>query len=776
MPAEIGLVSLAQRQDLPKRVRAILKGSFECASTEFGRLLNAAVEEVHRELFKFGESASTSGEQNRHFEAIAEFKRGRDTIAPRFLSHLESDLAQLDRIAIPQSTSGKKPSTILNDLELVDSSLYEEELSLRQMASRIELRNGVPLQTLGYRLAVLAGLPAFAAEVVPLGPARIAVALQYALKSLELSLTYRLLVYSLFERVAMAPVGELYRVLNTDLIERGILPHLMLSLALRKSSSRSASEEQDDGEAEEEKSDEAEQEAPPEPRGERRRRDDGFAGEASSPPPQQMERRHPGGDRRAYSDSAEDAALYATLRTLLANRYKAAQYAPPNPQHTAAPDDLQRVLAAMQHRPMGALADNQTLPGYDVIRRQILDELGKVHPYGKSVEMGSEDADTVRLVSLLFDNLATHVQSDGAGPQLLNQLLTPMMRVALTDKSFFSSHENPGRRLINTVTEFGARWLDNDADPALIQQLMSLVERLGNEFDGNLDLVESLQTEMDTLEGSLSKRAQVTERRLVDAAKGRERFDLARRRAYKTIARLMSNRPPARLLLRNLLTQAWTDLLTLTILRQGEDSQAFRRRVAVADQLLNPEGLSPATSKALRSEIEEGLAQVGLHEEDVKTAVNKLFEPAKPDSTEEAANDAEFVEKLSSTPRLGGDVPPIEEESPELKPKLSPAVEMMIDEVRKLPFGTWFHYRPAPGAPQMRRKLAWYSPTTGHCLLVNQRGVRTEEKTLEQLATEIVEGTMIIIKDDETSFVDRAWNAIMKTLRSFGGNVAEVPA
>ena len=83
----------------------------------------------------------------------------------------------------------------------------------------------------------------------------------------------------------------------------------------------------------------------------------------------------------------------------------------------------------------------------------------------------------------------------------------------------------------------------------------------------------------------LARRAEVAERRHVDAAKGREKLDLARDTARTAIERLLKRGNPSPLV-RTLLEQAWTDALALTILRQGEDSSAFHRRLAVADQLL----------------------------------------------------------------------------------------------------------------------------------------------------------------------------------------------
>ena len=71
----------------------------------------------------------------------------------------------------------------------------------------------------------------------------------------------------------------------------------------------------------------------------------------------------------------------------------------------------------------------------------------------------------------------------------------------------------------------------------------------------------------------------------------------------------------------------------------------------------------------------------------------------------------------------------------------------------------------------MRRKLSWFSPVTGHCLFVNARGVRALDRSLEQLARDIVRGQANIAKPEQVSLVDRAWNAIVSSLRQLGGRV-----
>ena len=82
-----------------------------------------------------------------------------------------------------------------------------------------------------------------------------------------------------------------------------------------------------------------------------------------------------------------------------------------------------------------------------------------------------------------------------------------------------------------------------------------------------------------------------------------------------------------------------------------------------------------------------------------------------------------------------------------------------------MPFGAWFELSINQQGERVRRKLAWYSTVTGHALFVNQRGVRTDEKSLHQLAHDIVHGQAAIIEPEQESLVDRAWKAIMASLR-----------
>ena len=93
----------------------------------------------------------------------------------------------------------------------------------------------------------------------------------------------------------------------------------------------------------------------------------------------------------------------------------------------------------------------------------------------------------------------------------------------------------------------------------------------------------------------------------------------------------------------------------------------------------------------------------------------------------------------------------------------------MLERVKTLPFGTWFEFTQNQQGDVVRRKLSWFSTLTGRCLFVNQRGARTDERSMEQLARDLVRGQARVAELERDSMIDRAWNAIVGTLKHFTG-------
>lgn len=742
------LFALAQRPDLPARVRTLLDGLLERACAYFEPAILRTLDEIEHALFRLAERSGNSAVQQERFADLREIKLGRADVAPRFLQHVEAQLARLRlAAALPPVPSAATLPAMRASLELVQVAAFEEDIALQEVASRSEVHHSHALYLLGLRLAVLAGAPAWPNESLPLGPARLAAAFRYALKDIRLDTEQRVLAYRLFGRTAMLPIGPFYEGANTWLAGQRVLPNLRLAAVLRHGSTApppSTSTAAATTEAARPATDDESAAASPLP---------------PSPPPAAP----------AAAPEAVDSELFRTLRHLLGERRRLEGWGPQagsGPLAHASREDLQGILGALQRNGQGTAR-----PNYDSehFRNTLLVKLRRVSPDGQPLTLAEEDADTVDLIGMLFDYVTRNVRQDSSARALLTRLHVPVLRVALGDKTFFTRRDHPARELLNTIAETGARWIDEeDTDTDLARKMRLAVDHVSTEYDGDLAVFENLLGDLSRHMQLLARRAEVVERRHIDAARGRDKLEIARETAQAAIARVLAGGRPA-LRVHALLERAWTDALALSALRHGAQSPEFAQRLAVAEQLVR-RGTTPLSAApadlALRHELEAGLHQVGMHEEDVRGVLDQLLPPPGMVDALAARSAQRADAALRTRTPLGGEaaVAPVTARPP--PPPLNAAEREMLDRLHKTPFGTWFDFVQNQQGAAVRRKLAWFSPVSGRCLFVNQRGARAEERTLEQLAREMVRGQARLAVDAQTSLVDRAWRAIVDMLRS----------
>jgi sRNA-binding protein len=814
---EPALTVLASRTDFAPRVRNLLEGVLALCSSGLERTVVATLNEVEMQLFKLAEQGRNNEQQHRCFETLREIKRGRADVAPRYMLAIEDALAHFDKREKADPAAAVKPRPgvpVKQELSLVDTSDLEESLALQEFAAKNEIRQAQTLYTLGHRFGVLAGAPTFDPESLPIGPAMLGRALRRAAACLDISADHRVLLYRTFDRMTLTAIGTFYEAVNTYLIDQRILRHLRAQAPRLKSGQESKT----DGGKEEAEAAPAEQPtesqqqpgyAPAAHRG-------GVAHGGHAPPPQSPRPMHQGSPgvagtappTSAFSRAAaaadwsgaqshsapadnRDSELFTTLRELLAGR----RHALGMPEGAASSgyvpsgEDVQSVLSALQSKPVSPLMMGGKVVQRSVahLKQDLLSQLRQLAPDGRAPQLAAEDSDTIDLVGMLFDYITKNVRPDGSTQSLMTKLQVPLLRVALRDKSFFTRRAHPARQLLNAIAETGSHWIDDSegpADRALVDKMQVVVDRVTQDFDGNLGLMEEMLTGLSQHMHTLARKAEVTERRHVDAAKGREKLAAARERAGNAIGARISAARPGKLV-RTILEQAWTDVLALTLLRQGENSEMYKKRLAVADRLLasdsGRDGVGNAAPIELRDEIETGLDQVGYHKDDIQAVVKRLFLPEQAANEESPSSNTEIAIKLKSKARLGDDGTDAQPATDAVRHKVTmkPNSEhsRMFERLKTLPFGTWFEFRTNQQGDKVRRKLAWFSTLTGRCLFVNQRGARTDEKMLEQLALDVVTGQASIVEPDQETLVDRAWKAIVTSLKQLvGRDPLPVPA
>lgn len=730
---------------LPHRVRATLEELYALVADELARQLERMLVDYEQQLFRLADKARNQAVQGLHFEALRALRQNRADLAPLFLIALEDSLSRIREAATPAVAEAEVAPMAFRDMRLIDHAEASEDTVLRTMAMRQESRSSLALQLLGQRFGVLAGAPAFDAEHLPVGPQQLGRLLQDASEVLRLDTDARQLLLSTFERQVLSGYEQLVEMMNALLARQNVLPGLSY-VPLRKR-----------------------------PRAEKR----GESGSAAKPvaatpvqrsEPLALDPQHTphtawmGDD--APSDPVAETAAFDMLQQLLADRrnllgkLRPAGNAQPN---VHAPLPTRDVLSVL-----GKLQGTSPAPRTVAEVRQALLVEGRQQD-GEPIALSREDSDTFELLGLLYTEIGRELREGAASSALMERLQVPLLRVALQDREFFVRQHHPARQLLNAVAESGARWLgEDDADPQLGAQLQQAVDHVVENYDGDSQVFEAANQELQEKLHAIARKAEVTERRHVEAARGKEKLVLAKQRAAAVLDEAVRDKQLPKFL-RTLLSQAWADVLTLTLLRHGEDSEEWKLQLTATTQIVAANVDGTPAPEDLDQQIESVLTQVGYHVDEAAVIARRLTAGVA-EGEDDAASRTELAMKLKARARLGEET--IDKVAP--LPPRTPAEEACYGQLRTLPFGTWFEFINNQQGDVVRRRLAWFSPITNNALFVNQRGHRIGEHSLDALARMMANDQARMVTADKGRLVDRAWQATLNALRHLGGRGSPV--
>ena len=731
---------------LPRKVRQILQGFYELAADGFERELAGALNEFEQQAFHNAEQARSNNIQVRWLETLRTIRRTRPDLVPRFLQGIESHLATIREPAATEAERVTQRNA--SELSLIDASEMDESTTLAEIGSRIEMRHSLPIYLLGQRFGVLAGKPAFDAEALPVGPQTLCKILRNAAANLEISPDHRVLLYRLFERQMLVEYGRMLEALNAHLIKNGVLPGLQYMPFRSPAAPQARAGAKPATEA---KGPESTPDAAAQP--------DGTAGRTTA---QQPAYGRATGQQPAYGRATGQQPAYG--------RSTGQFPAMPRAEGEAeAPLPWLLPGEASAWEPQGPASAPVQLPEFDQIRdlltsrRTMLSKLSgaaaaPAAPSGPVHQPAQQEVQ--HALSLLQPSTATSVNMGGrivprTVAHLQQDLLAQLRRSA-------PAGESPG---------------DDDADGALVSKMQGLVDRTLRDFDGDMSLFESLLKDLSSHLQMIARKAEVAERRHVEAARGKERLAQARDRAADAVKEITEG-SELPVFTRTLLNQAWTDVMALTSLRHGEESAAWKQHLETAKKLVSlakPGAAAAAETEAptLQKEVADSLRQVGYHEAESDAIAKRLIAPATEPAADDAASRTELLMRMKSANRLGTTEKPA-------KPKpeqLTPEVMARVAQIKTLAFGTWFEFVTNAQGDRVRRRLSWYSPVSGTAMFVNHRGQKIGDQSIEHLAIQMANGQARLVEEEaKVSLLDRAWGAVMKTLSGFGGKPKEAVA
>jgi hypothetical protein len=736
---------------LPVRVAKLCEGLLKINSDFFEQNLQKLLNDFESILFKNTENPYINETHAEHYSHLRNLKRTRHDFIPKFLAGIEAQLAGIrSSTGTSDGTTGQSKPMHRGNLHLQDHDAFDAENVQFEISSRCESQNSFEIFLLGQRFGVLAGQPSFDAVKLPLGPRMLCRCLQESVDCLDLDAMNTRQIYFLFERYVFSNFSMLMDACNSYLISNGVLPNLSYvpfrNPELRHKKSPMALSGVTSA-------DMAEKPAPAE------------VDDSTVVPFKPLQTQAP---EPVLPANIEEG--FAQLRNLLAKRKQllnklgsfsdtylgdTGKSAGGERRATDAPHEvLKNILKDFQHN-----AISHPNASIQHLKHDLLAQLRNQSGDGQELTLNEEDSDAIDLVGLVMDDALKDVSPTSVASQLLSMMQPPLMQVVLNDKTFFSDRVHPARQVLNIIAETGFNWLDeNGNEDALHEDISSIISRTVRDFDGDNQQLIAAYRETNELLQAMVRKAEAAEKRQIEAARGKERLNIARNHAAQTMAELTRERDISPDTL-NLLNKAWTDVMALTELRQGSESSDWNEQKTIAERIIAANGpdadeVKRAGVSALKDKIQTSLGLVGYHADEAASIADCLI-------SGQAGINGNLQIQIPEKTRFGentrsANVPVYE---------LDERQQELVEQIKTIPVGTWLEFLMADNPKPVRRKLAWQSHVTNNVLFVNQRGQRTSEMMIEELAVEISEGRARIQQEDKRNVIERAFENVLSSLR-----------
>jgi hypothetical protein len=193
--------------------------------------------------------------------------------------------------------------------------------------------------------------------------------------------------------------------------------------------------------------------------------------------------------------------------------------------------------------------------------------------------------DIIACISMLFDFIVNDKNLPNEFKILINKLQVPLLKLGLMDGCFITKGNHPARILLNELAEAGVGWSRGGA-VGLKDKVEDVVNNIINEFDYDIALFTHSLLDFQTFNVEHKKRAFLIERRLQEAELGKAKNETARLKASQAIEDIVGGKVLPKTLTQ-LIHEDWKNVMLLTYLRSGDDSQSWNNNIQTAKTLID---------------------------------------------------------------------------------------------------------------------------------------------------------------------------------------------
>jgi hypothetical protein len=482
--------------------------------------------------------------------------------------------------------------------------------------------------------------------------------------------------------------------------------------------------------------------------------------------------------------------LFQSIRQMLAARHSD-QAATGSAHGGAIATDLTALLGSLNSLPLNTVAISQIPFGQlslDAIKAHFAEQTAQLAKLARQQNVATADMDLIDLVGLLFEFVLNDNSLPDSVKALLSHLHTPILKAAIVDRKLFFRGTHPAQRLLNALTHAGALCNGNGSDSqGIFAKIRLAVEDIVQNYEEDAELFVRVLKNFNGFMDNLKRRSQAVEKRSVESAKGRERLREARQVVSKDIVdRLWAYALPKSVV--ELVMGPWANLLVLTYLRNGRDSQEWTDALQVVEGIIW--SVQPKTSKAEQQKLR---AMLPVLEEKILAGLTLIGDPENNGKALFSAFHSECLSLLQK--RVSGspedDLPLKLEVRPappdiqssravwnDIDPPIAPweffaqnasaGLSETVETLKSTPLGTWFEFTDLEKSAKQRAKLSWFSEKTSYYIFVDAAGIQVAVKSMRTLCNEIAKGETRIVPMTDKPFMDRALETIHVLLKQPG--------
>lgn len=542
--------STANSQISLARLPAAMHTLRDKARQQLQLFLRELFDKVDDAMFELADKANNNHDQNIFFDSMREVRIRRRAMETSFFRSIDISFARLlDPNAYRDEKQKDETAVSLDDLSLVKNDELEEMVAVDSMINKANEQFSEPIQHLTLRIDHLVPIKVYQKNN-PLGVDVICSAFTDATKTLSIDVKAKLVLFKLFDNIVMSRLGKFFDVLNQTLIDANILPSLKQAVrAPRKPTSNVA---------------------------------ESFGKGLSAEVDLGLQAAPVTGGVTAQYDEQTNQVL-SQLRNLLGANRSAPRASLPGEEITT--QDLIKILSLAQQQNTYSMPVVNSAPAN---LRSMLNELLQQETQ-TAAAINQVDDDVINLVSMMFEFILDDRNLAAPMKALIGRLQIPMVKVAIADKTFFSKGGHPARRLLNEMAMACLGWQESSEESqrkdSLYSKMEETVRAVLTEFDTDMSIFERLLVDFRSYLDKEKRRAQILEQRTIDAEDGKAKSERARAQVDAELNRICAGKDLP-LAVTKLLREAWANVMFITTLKQGVESDDWRNCSATAQQLV----------------------------------------------------------------------------------------------------------------------------------------------------------------------------------------------